>query len=283
MLGKQRARWDFTQHPLTPNGRQALWFITDENDVVESINVAQNDVNSEDVHGLSHTLSTCTGLQKLDLSDNDLAKLTVVPADWLRVCDAIGGNMTLTDLNLNNNHLGPIGVRIAARALSTCTSLKRLGFSYNEPGVEFALADLLRTHPSLVSIELVEALDRHLPSRAKDDIGRSLLENKAKTLGFLHCDTFVLSEDTASLSWPKEALTSDAVLLAGVLVTNTVLTTFNIVPGATLSNTARSALGEALLKNSDSRVAFCNDCVQRSQIPDCSPEACHSLTQTLLC
>ena len=48
-------------------------------------------------------------------------------------------------------------------------------------------------------------------------------------------------------------------LLAGVLVTNTVLTTFNIAPGASLANPARSALGEALLNNPGSRVAFCND------------------------
>ena len=52
---------------------------------------------------------------------------------------------------------------------------------------------------------------------------------------------------------------SDAVLLAGVLVTNTVLTTFNIASGAQLANSARSALGEALLNNPGSRVAFCND------------------------
>ena len=72
------------------------------------------------------------------------------------------------------------GVRIVRQALLGCTGLKRLGFSYNEPGIEPALADLLRAHPTLVSIELVEALDRHLPSRAKDDIGRALLENKAQ-------------------------------------------------------------------------------------------------------
>merc|ERR1719262_100944 len=129
------------------------------------------------------------------------------------LCEAFSNNVTLTDLNLNKNHLGAVGVRVAAKAL-----------------------------------------DRHLPSRSKDDIGRALLENKAKTLGFLHCDTFVLGEETKSLSWPKEASTSDAVLLAGVLVTNTVLTTFNIASGAILANTARSALGEALLNNPGSRV-----------------------------
>ena len=169
----------------------------------------------------------------------------------------------------NNNHLGANGVRIAAKALLTCTGLKRLGLSYNEPGVEPALADLLRAHPALVSVELVEAIDRHLPSRAKDDIGRALTENKAKTLGFLHCDTFVLGQETRSLMWPREASTSDAVLLAGVLVTNTVLTTFNIAAGATLANTARSALGEALLNNPGSRVAFCNDFGLAPSVDNC--------------
>ena len=260
LLGEAAAQWDFREHPLTVNGRSALWFITDENDMVQTINVAQNDVGVDDVPGLAKTITTCSNLQKLDLSDNELVKLTVVPSVWWQtLCEAFSGNSTLTDLNLNNNKLGPIGVRVARAALRGTVGLKRLGFSYNEPGVEPPLADLLRFHPALVSVELVEALDRHLPSRAKDDIGRALLENKAKTLGFLHCDTFVLSEETTSLTWPKEASTSDAVLLAGVLVTNTVLTTFNIAPGATLANTARSAMGEALLNNPGSRVAFCND------------------------
>ena len=131
------------------------------------------------------------------------------------------------------------------------------------------MCDFFRQHPSLVSVELVEAVDRHFPNRAKDDLGRALLENKARKLGFLHCDTFVLSEQTTSLSWPKEASTSDAVLLAGALVTNTVLTTFNIAPGASLANTARSALGEALLNNPGSRVAFCNDFGLQPKVDTC--------------
>ena len=269
LLAKQRPDWDFRQHPLTPNGRAALWYVTDENETVASINVANNDVSSDDVPGLSKTIGTCPQLKMLDLSDNELVKLTLVPSEWHMLCEALSTNSTLTNLNLNNNKLGPNGVRVAAKALRGCIALKRLGFSYNEPGVEHALADLLRLHPALCSVELVESLDRHLPSRSKDDIGRALLENKAKTLGFLHCDTFVLSEETTSLSWPKEASTSDAVLLAGVLVTNTVLTTFNIAAGATLANTARSALGEALLNNPGSRVAFCNDFGLQPKVDTC--------------
>ena len=259
LLAKQRPEWDFRQFPLTPNGRSALWYVTLDNDEVRTINVSNNDVGSDDVPGISKTVATCSNLQKLDLSENELVKLTVVPTEWSMMCEAFSNNDTLTDLNLNKNRLGPIGVRTAARALRNCSGLKRLGFSFNEPGVEHSLAELLKLHPGLESVELVEALDRHLPSRSKDDIGRALLENKAKTLGYLHCDTFVLAEETTHLTWPKEASTSDAVLLAGVLVTNTTLTTFNIGSGASLANTARSALGEALLNNPGSRVAFCND------------------------
>ena len=47
------------------------------------------------------------------------------------------------------------------------------------------MCDFFRSHPSLESVELVEALDRHLPNRAKDDIGKALMANKAKKLGFL--------------------------------------------------------------------------------------------------
>ena len=51
------------------------------NDMVESINVAQNDVSSEDVEGLAQMLRTCTTLKALDLSENDLQKLVVNPKD----------------------------------------------------------------------------------------------------------------------------------------------------------------------------------------------------------
>ena len=141
LSSQQRAVWDFREAPLTPNGRSALWFITDENDDVQSINVSQNDVNSDDVAGLAQMISTCTGLQALDLSDNDLQRLTVVPSEWQRVGDAFASNTTLRDLNLNSNRLGGIGVRIASRSLLHCVSLQRLGLSYNEPGVEPALAE----------------------------------------------------------------------------------------------------------------------------------------------
>ena len=36
LLARQRAHWDFRKAQLTPNGRSALWFITDDNDKIES-------------------------------------------------------------------------------------------------------------------------------------------------------------------------------------------------------------------------------------------------------
>jgi hypothetical protein len=270
LLAKQRADWDFREAALTPNGRMALWYITDENDTVASINVAHNDVGLDDVPGLSKTIATCDNLKSLDLSENELHHLSVdhLP-QWRRVCEALGGNTTLTDLNMNRNRLGPVGIRVLCKALLGCTALERLGLSFNEPGIEPMMCELFRAHPSLKSVELVEAVDRHLPNRAKDDIGRALLENKARKLGFLQCDTFVLSPETTSLVWPEKASTSDAVLLAGALVTNTTLTSFNIAPGATLANAARSALGEALLNNSGSCVAFCNDFGLQPKVATC--------------
>ena len=260
LLALQRPSWDFREAPLTENGRSALWFLTDVNPEIQSVNIAQNEVNWEDMPGLHHMIGSCPKLETLDLSENDLGQLVDTHKDqWHKLCEAFFYNRTLTDLNLNKNRLGMQGVRMCCNALRGCKTLRRLGLSYNEPGVEPAIAELVRVHPTLTCIELVEALDRHLPSRSKDEIGRALLENKAQRLGFLHCNTFVLAENTRSLTWPKEALTSDAVLLAGALRTNSQLTTFNIAPGAELDNKARSEIGQAMLNNVDCHVAFCNE------------------------
>ena len=259
LLAQQRPHWDFRQVTLDAVGRQALWAIGIENTNVESILVAQNDVTVDDVSGLSKVISSCTSLQSLDLSDNDLHRLTVQMSEWHTVCTALAGNNTLTDLDLSSNRLQGAGTRLVCRALMTSTALKRLGFSFNEPGAEPALAELLGSHPSLTAFECVEAYERHLPSKVKDEIGRALLANKAGQLGFLTCDMFTLNEKAESLEWPKDASTSDAMLLAGMLKTNTVLTSFNLSAGASLVNNARSALGDALLQNPNSRVSYCND------------------------
>ena len=70
MLATQRAHWDFREAPLSPNGRSALLFITDNNDAIRSINLAQNDVGIDEFQGISHMVATCSALQQLDLSDN---------------------------------------------------------------------------------------------------------------------------------------------------------------------------------------------------------------------
>jgi hypothetical protein len=36
LLGMQRLNWNFHAHPLSPNGRSALWFITDDNKSTEA-------------------------------------------------------------------------------------------------------------------------------------------------------------------------------------------------------------------------------------------------------
>ena len=270
LLALQRPAWDFREAPLTANGRSALWFITDENTEVASINIAQNEVGWEDVPGIHRMVSTCPKLTALDLSENNLGHLVESSKEqWHKMCESFFYNRTLTDLNLNKNHLGMQGSRMCCNALRGCKTLKRLGFSYNEPGVEPALAELLRVHPALTSIEIVEATDRHLPSRAKDDIGRALLANNAAKLGYLHCNIFVLSEKTRTLTWLKEALTSDAVLLAGVLRTNSQLTALNIATGAELDNKARSEIGQAMLSNANSCVAFCNEFGLAPSVTDC--------------
>ena len=61
------------------------------------------------------------------------------------------------------------------------------------------------------------------------------------------------------LQWPSDASPSDAILLAGVLKTNTKLTTLNLSNGASLTNASRSILGKALLQNKASRVGYCSD------------------------
>ena len=72
-----------------------------------------------------------------------------------------------------------------------------------------------------------------------DEIGKALLSNKAGQLGFVSCDMFELTEETTALQWPKEASTSDAMLLAGVLI-------LAVLSGAWLVACAIDAAGSGL-------------------------------------
>ena len=142
-------------------------------------------------------LKSCEKLRLLDLRDNNLVRLTERTTNMQRLCDAFSVNNTLTSLNLNSNRLQAQGLSMLSKALVSCSSLRWLGLSYNEPGGEVpALAVLLASHETLVSVELIEKLPRHLPNRARDEIGRALLESKGGQLGFLSCDTFSLGETT---------------------------------------------------------------------------------------
>ena len=258
LLATQRANWNFCDAPLSESGRSALTFITCSNLSIESINLSQNGISWDDAPGIATMINTCPSLHTLDVSENGLNKLVEMPPHWSKLCESFGNSQALTNLNLNSNHLGPKGVHIVTSQLRNSKNLKRLGFSHNEPGIEPMLVELLRTHPALTSVELVETLDRHLPSRVKDELGHALMDNPAACLGFLHCNTFVLSEQTHTLTWPPSASIADAVLLAGVLRTNSALKTFNIAPNSTLENKGRSEIGLALLHNPNASVAYCN-------------------------
>ena len=101
-------------------------------------------------------------------------KLTLVPSEWHTLCEALSTNSTLTNLNLNNNKLGPNGVRVAAKALRGCVALKRLGFSYNEPGVGPALTALPVIRRALTALPASArcSIAWNSSSRAFDDVCR---------------------------------------------------------------------------------------------------------------
>eukprot|EP00966_Prymnesium_polylepis_P083166 1926490-Prymnesium_polylepis.1 len=96
LLAQQRQSWNFTDHQLTPVGRQALWFIGQENSHVAEIYLPDNNIDANDVVGLSTLIATCKSLKKLDLRDNSLFKLLEKASEWQRICDALAANRTLT-------------------------------------------------------------------------------------------------------------------------------------------------------------------------------------------
>ena len=280
-----------TRSPRRPS---ALWFITDENDTVERSTWRATTWASDDVVGLSkhdRDVPECCSL--LDLSENDLYRLTLET----RRSGEQGVRRALEQHDAHRpqpqqQQAGPAWHARRVAALLGCTvGLKRLGLSFNEPGVEPAMpTSSARTRRSCRSSSSRRSTGI-CPTAPRTTLGKALINNKARTLGFLQCDTFVLAAGDVDDRLAKEASTSDAVLLAGALITNTVLTTFNIATGATLENTARSALGEALLNNPGSRLAFCNDfglapnvtrasstcrrpSSRRSSPSGCSPAAC---------
>jgi Ran GTPase-activating protein (RanGAP) involved in mRNA processing and transport len=128
LLARQRPTWDFHDEPLSENGRSALWFITDSNLEVQNINVSQNDISWEDVPGMARMLVTCPKLTKFDISNNQLSTLVETHfSGFHRMCEALANNRSLTDLNMNSNNLGMVGVRMICNSLQSLKGLRRLG------------------------------------------------------------------------------------------------------------------------------------------------------------
>ena len=261
-LAKRRPLWDFSITRLTETGLQALWLIMDKNEKLTMLNLQGNAVGKRetDAAGMARMLMTSTALTGLNLGSNHLGELKHYLRHFGR---GLSVNKTLTELDVSNNKLGPDGIRAICTSLRTTVMLKKLQVSYNNPGREPALSELLRNHPGLRSIGVVEAepmsrMERtfHLDARAKEMIGRALLESDS-VINFLQCDIFSITEKTTTLPW-RSASQCDAVMLAGVLKANRVLTEITMAPGGDLGESEREELGRALLSNTKGKLGYCD-------------------------
>ena len=204
-------------------------------------------------------LVTSTALVHLNLSNNVLGSLGAQLKAFGR---GLGSNKNLTNLDVSNNQLLPDGIKVVCNALRTCTAMRDLNLSYNSPGREAALPQMLIVHQSLRSVGIVEKEPQTrsertywLDTRAKEAIGRALLAAPG-TVQFLQCDVFSLTETTKTLNWISQA-PCDAIVLAGVLRSNSVLTTLNISQGE-IGDYEREEIGTALLSNTNGKVGFCD-------------------------
>lgn len=93
-----------------------------------------------------------------------------------------------------------------------------------------------------------------LDNRAKEAIGRALLSSPG-TVMYCQCDTFVLTEETTTLPWTSKQA-CDAVVLAGVLRSNTVLRTLNVGAGGELDDYCREEIGMAILSNVNGKLGY---------------------------
>ena len=97
---------------------------------MQNINVSQNDISWEDVPGMARMLVTCPKLTKFDISSNQLSTLVETHfSGFHRMCEALANNRSLTDLNMNSNNLGMVGVRMICTGLQSLKGLRRLGAS----------------------------------------------------------------------------------------------------------------------------------------------------------
>ena len=262
-LARRKPVWDFTTHTLSTVGLTALWLILEHNEKITTLLLDGNGVGAraEDSVGLGRAMVTAPSLRKLSLSKNNLGDLKNEMRKFAR---GLSSNSTLTHLNVANNNLGPEGIKIMCNALKTCLSLKVLDISYNTPGREAALAELFRAHQVLESVGVVEKepttrMERtfHLDARAKEAIGRALLASKTHQIRFVQCDVFALTSKVTSLVW-KTSSASDAVMLAGVLRSNNILTALTMGPGGELNEGDREEIGRALLANRAGKVGYCD-------------------------
>ena len=263
-LSKRRPTWDFSDAKtrLTDVGLQALWLICEKNDKLQVLNLRYNGVGNkpEDSTGLAKMLITSTGLSSLNLGSNALGDLGLAIRAFGR---GLSVNKTITQLDVSNNRLLPDGIKVVCNALRTCTAMRDLDLSYNSPGREAALSNMLLVHPTLRSVGVVEKEPTTrsertfwLDTRGKEAIGRALLDSPGSVM-FLQCDVFALNENTEVLLWTSRA-PCDAIVLAGVLRSNTILHTLNIAPTGDIGDYEREEIGKALLTNPNGKLGFCD-------------------------
>ena len=89
----------------------------------------------------------------------------------------------------------------------------------------------------------------NLRPEGKAAIGNALLRNLDSKLGFMNCDEWQLQEDVTTLNVANKRMTAeDAVLLAGVLMHNTIVTDVD-VSNNELGAKGGTALAKCLKRN----------------------------------
>ena len=268
LLAKRRPSWDFSSAPLTATGKRALWLLA--NGALAKLNLRKNSVgedNDDANEGLAKLIRSATQLRELHLGSNKLGALAGEDeSGWRRqqISRALSSSTSITELDLSDNDLRPPGVAVMCVALRALRTLQKLDLSFNWPGRTKELPELLLSHPAMTCIGVSEEPPKtvwqrvaYLDSRAKEKIGRTLLDRPQPILGFMRCDAFELVETTTALLWTSQ-LDADAVLLAGVLRANTVLTALNFGGGEELREDSKELVGSALLAGVGSQLGLCD-------------------------
>ena len=263
-LAKARPMWTFTgDASLTWVGKAALWSLVKSNDFITALDVSSNAIGPGsagteadlDANGLASLFTTCPNLKTVLLGSNSLGAFSTKQLS--RLVKGLSGNHSLTELDLQSNHLGADGVKMVANALRLCAALRTLDLSRNQPGGRpEALVQLVKEHAHLETLRLVEDDDKALPSKAKSMLGEAMRHNPAHRLHFVSCDAFALTPAMTTLKWTS-SLAADVTLLAGALRSNTTLTALQL-EGASIAEAERTHLGKALLENTAGAVGYCD-------------------------